>query len=462
MKYVSTRGQAPEADFQQALLTGLASDGGLYVPLYWPQFSAHEIAAMAGLAYPDLALRIMQPLVGGAITTPALKMMIGDAYAGFDHAAVTPLRQLDHNAWLLELFHGPTLAFKDVALQLVGRLFDHVLEKRGARACILTATSGDTGSAAIHAIKGSAAADIFVLHPKGRTSEIQRRQMTTVLAPNVHNIAIEGTFDDCQNLVKAMFNHADFRARMNLSGMNSINWARIMPQIVYYFHAALALGGGARAVNFSVPTGNFGDIYAGYAAKRMGLPINRLLIATNSNDILTRTLETGTYSLGKVQATVSPSMDIQVSSNFERLLYEAIGRSGAAPYLQNLAQSGSFTLPHGAHDYITGQFSACRADETATLNEIRRTYHETGMLIDPHTAVGRVASRLYPEDAQIPMVVLATAHPAKFPEAVEEATGVRPSLPARYDDLLTLPERCTTLPDDLAEVEAFIESRRQA
>lgn len=461
MKYVSTRGQAPEADFEQVLLTGLASDGGLYVPKYWPHFSTHEIAMLAGLAYPDLALRIMQPLVGAAIGTPALKLMIEEAYAGFDHAAVTPLRQLDHNTWLMELFHGPTLAFKDVALQLVGRLFDHVLEKRGGRVCILTATSGDTGSAAIHAIKGNAAADIFVLHPKGRTSEIQRRQMTTVLAPNVHNLAIQGSFDDCQNLVKAMFNHSEFRARMNLSGMNSINWARILPQIVYYFHAVLALGGGARAVDFSVPTGNFGDIYAGYAAKRMGLPINRLLIATNSNDILTRTLETGTYSLAEVQATVSPSMDIQVSSNFERLLYEAVGRGSVAPYFQNLAQSGSFTLPHGAHDYITGQFSAYRANENATLNEIRRTYQETGLLIDPHTAVGRVASRLYAGEPQTPMVVLATAHPAKFPEAVEEATGIRPQLPARYHDLMTMPERYTTLPNEAAAAEAFIEAHCQ-
>ncbi len=463
MKYVSTRGQARQLDFDQALLVGLANDGGLYVPHYWPQFTTHDIQGMAGLPYGELALRIMQPLVGDAIDTTTLKRLIDASYASFDHVAVTPLVQLDHNNWLLELFHGPTLAFKDVALQLVGRLFDHVLAKRRERVNILVATSGDTGSAAIHAIKGREAANIFVLHPQGRTSEIQRRQMTTVQDTNVHNIAIKGTFDDCQTLVKAMFNHGEFRARARLSGMNSINWARVMPQIVYYFHAALSLGGGLRPLNFSVPTGNFGDIYAGYAAKRMGLPVNRLLIATNNNDILARTLATGQYTLGQVHPTLSPSMDIQVSSNFERLLFEANSRDAerVTAQMDSLPQSGSFTLSLEAHDYITRQFSAYRVDEAATLNEISLTFRETGLLIDPHTAVGRAAARLYADDPQIPMVTLATAHPAKFPDPVEKATGIRPQLPARYGDLHALPERCTTLANDLATVEAFIEAKIQ-
>jgi len=461
MKYISTRGQAAELDFDQALLAGLAEDGGLYVPEYWPQFLAHDLSAMAGLPYTDLALRVMQPLVGAAIAPDILKRLIVESYAGFDHVAVTPLVQLDHSNWLLELFHGPTLAFKDVALQLVGRLFDHVLTRSRQRVNILVATSGDTGSAAIHAIKGREAANIFVLHPRGRTSEIQRRQMTTVQDANVHNIAIEGTFDDCQNLVKAMFNHTDFRTKARLSGMNSINWARVMPQIVYYFHAVLALGGGLRPVNFSVPTGNFGDIYAGYAAKRMGLPIDRLLIATNMNDILARTLATGHYAPGAVHATLSPSMDIQVSSNFERLLFEANARDAGSVSAQmtSLAQSGSFSLLAGAHDYISGQFSACRVDEAGTLAEITRTFQETGMLIDPHTAVGRAAARRHDGDPHLPMVTLATAHPAKFPGPVQQATGMQPQLPPRYAGLLQLPERYTVLANDLFTVESFIEAK---
>ena len=463
MKYTSTRGQARPLDFTEALLAGLAEDGGLYVPHHWPQFNAYEIQAMAGLPYAALALRVMQPLVGDSIASGILKKLIDESYAGFDHAAITPLVQLDHNNWLLELFHGPTLAFKDVALQLVGRLFDTVLSQRGERVNILVATSGDTGSAAIHAIRGRDAANIFVLHPRGRTSEIQRRQMTTVLDANVHNIAIEGTFDDCQALVKAMFNHAAFRAHARLSGMNSINWARVMPQIVYYFHAALSLGGGARPLDFCVPTGNFGDVYAGYAARRMGLPVHRLLVATNENDILARTLATGKYTLGAVRPTMSPSMDIQVSSNFERLLYEACSCDAAQvqALMDSLPQSGEFTLPSAAHDYISSMFSAYRVDEAATLEEIARTYKETGMLIDPHTAVGRAAARRHMGDAAIPMVCLATAHPAKFPDAVEKATGVRPQLPPRYADLMQLPERCATLANDLSLVEAFIEAKIQ-
>ncbi|MSP42065.1 MAG: threonine synthase [Alphaproteobacteria bacterium] len=463
MKYVSTRGRARPLDFTDALLAGLAEDGGLYVPHHWPRLSAHEIQSMAGLSYASLAHRVMHPLVGDSIASGVLKKLIDESYAGFDHAAITPLVQLDHSHWLLELFHGPTLAFKDVALQLVGRLFDTVLSQRSETVNILVATSGDTGSAAIHAIRGRDTANIFVLHPRGRTSEIQRRQMTTVLDSNVHNIAIEGTFDDCQALVKAMFNHAPFRSRARLSGMNSINWARVMPQIVYYFHAALSLGGGARPLDFCVPTGNFGDVYAGYAARRMGLPVHRLLVATNENDILARTLATGKYTPGAVHPTISPSMDIQVSSNFERLLYEACSRDAAQvqALMDSLPQSGEFMLPPAAHDYISGMFSAYRVDEAATLGEIARTYKETAMLIDPHTAVGRAAARRHAGDPAIPMVCLATAHPAKFPDAVEKATGVRPQLPPRYADLRQLPERYATLANDLSQVQAFIEAKIQ-
>ena len=459
MNYISTRGQAPALDFEHAMLAGLAVDGGLYVPDQWPRFSAAEIHAMAGLSYSDLAIRIMTPLIGPAISAEAFASMVREAYAAFDHIDVTPLVQIGPQDWLLELFHGPTLAFKDVALQLVGRMFEHFLNRRGERVTILVATSGDTGSAAIHAIKGRNAADIVVLHPRGRTSDIQRRQMTTVLEPNVHNIAIEGTFDDCQALVKAMFNDPDFRSQQRLSAMNSINWARVMPQIVYYFHAALALGRFEQPIDFSVPTGNFGDIYAGYAAGRMGLPVGKLVIATNVNDILARTLDTGRYQTGPVQATLSPSMDIQVSSNFERLLFEAAGREAGQvrKAMQSLAQSGGFDLGVAAHAYMQRYFKAARIDEAATLAEIARSYAENAVLLDPHSAVGRAAARLHQRE-QIPMVTLATAHPAKFPDAVAKATGIRPKLPARYDDLTSLPEKYDMLPNDLSAVQTFIKA----
>ncbi len=458
MNYISTRGQAPALDFEHAMLAGLAADGGLYVPSEWPRFSASEIRTMAGISYSDLAVRIMTPLIGPSITPDALAQMVREAYVTFDHAAVTPLVQLGPQDWLLELFHGPTLAFKDVALQLVGRMFEHFLNRRGERVTILVATSGDTGSAAIHAIKGRKSADIVVLHPKGRTSDIQRRQMTTVLEPNVHNIAIEGTFDDCQTLVKAMFNDAAFRSQQRLSAMNSINWARVMPQIVYYFHAALSLNRADAPTGFSVPTGNFGDIYAGYAAARMGLPVSKLVIATNVNDILARTLATGRYEVGRVQPTLSPSMDIQISSNFERLLFEAMERDAdqLRPAMQSLYQSGAFNLSKPAHAYIQKHFTAFRCDEDATLQEISRTFLDTGQLIDPHTAVGRAAARAQSRDPHIPMVTLATAHPAKFPDAVAKATGKHPALPPRYDTLASLPERCATLPNDLQAVQNFI------
>ncbi len=462
MNYISTRGGGGPVDFESALLTGLASDGGLYVPESWPQFSATDLAEMARLDYAALAFRVMAPLVGDAMPGPRLQSLIDAAYASFDHKAVTPLVQLDRRNWLLELFHGPTLAFKDVALQLVGRLFDDALTRRKARVTILVATSGDTGSAAIHAIAGRAAADIFVLHPHGRTSDIQRLQMTTVTEPNVHNIAIEGTFDDCQALVKAMFNDAGFRDKARLSGMNSINWARVMPQIVYYFHAALSLGRESRPTDFSVPTGNFGDIYAGYAAKRMGLPVGQLVIATNVNDILARTLATGHYAVSEVSQTISPSMDIQISSNFERLLFDATDRDPAAVrrYMDGLTQSGAFTLSDPALRRIRQDFTACRIDEAATRDEIAQSYRETGYLMDPHSAVGRAAARQQIQpDSDTPMVTLATAHPGKFPEAVRQATGQTPPLPDRYADLRQCEERYEILPNDLQAVESFINSR---
>lgn len=461
MNYLSTRGHASAVNFEQALLGGLASDGGLFVPETWPHFSAEQISGMAGLTYPELAFTVMQPLVGGAIADDDLMRLIAESYGTFDHAAVTPLVQLDRREWLLELFHGPTLAFKDVALQLVGRLFDFVLRKRGEQVTILVATSGDTGSAAIHAIKGRDAADIFVLHPHNRTSDIQRLQMTTVLEPNVHNIAIEGTFDDCQALVKAMFNDTPFRTEARLSGMNSINWARVMPQIVYYFHTSVSLGRETRPVDFSVPTGNFGDIYAGYAAARMGLPVGKLVIATNVNDILSRTLDTGRYEVGQVAPTMSPSMDIQVSSNFERLLFEATDRDAdtVRAQMDSLAQSGAFALGDTAHGYMKRYFAACRVDENATLTEITRTFRESGQIIDPHTAVGRAAARRQFSDDDTPMVTLSTAHPAKFPEAVEKATGTRANLPPAYADLTSREERFDILPNDLKVVEDHIRAR---
>ncbi len=464
MKYVSTRGQSPELEFEEVLLAGLARDGGLYVPVEWPQLSERKIRAMAGLPYGEVALRVMKPFIGPAVPDAELERMIGEAYAGFGHKAVAPLVQIDANDWLLELFHGPTLAFKDVAMQILARLFDYVLARRGQRITVVGATSGDTGSAAIEAFRGRETSDIFILHPEGRVSEVQRRQMTTVPDANVHNIAIEGSFDDCQALVKAMFNDHAFRDEVALAGVNSINWGRVMAQIVYFFTAAVALGSPARPVSFSVPTGNFGDIFAGYAASRMGLPVARLLVATNVNDILARTLATGHYEVGRVVPTISPSMDIQVSSNFERLVYDAYGRDGAAVrrLMGNLAQSGAFTLDPLRLDAIRTLFSAARVSEEETARTIARTLAETGILVDPHTAVGLAAARAGRGDGATPMVTLATAHPAKFPDAVEKAAGVRPALPARMKDLFERRERLEVLPNDLNVVEAFIRERARA
>ncbi|MBI3711333.1 MAG: threonine synthase [Proteobacteria bacterium] len=461
MRYVSTRGHAPALAFDQALLAGLARDGGLYMPAAWPRLTAPEWKALAGRPYAEVAVRIMQPYVGRALREDDLAAMIADAYRGFTHPAVAPLKQIGANDWLLELFHGPTLAFKDYALQLVGRLFDHVLKARGQRVTIIGATSGDTGSAAIEACRDRAAIDIFILHPKGRVSEVQRRQMTTVRSPNVYNIAVDGTFDDCQDLVKAMFNDAAFRGELNLSAVNSINWARIAAQIVYYATAALALGAPARRVAFAVPTGNFGNVLAGYAASRMGLPVAGLVVGSNRNDILARLLASGEMRRQAVEPSLSPSMDIQISSNFERLLFELFGRDGArtAKTLDGFRQRGAFKLTAAQHKRLGRDFVGARANDEETVATIARIHRRTGELVDPHTAVGLNAAALRRGDPRVPMIALACAHPAKFPDAVERATGIRPALPPALADLLTRPERLTALPNDLAAVEDFVRGR---
>ncbi|MFC3208603.1 threonine synthase [Aquamicrobium soli] len=462
MQYVSTRGEAPVLGFSDTVMAGLARDGGLYVPREWPHFSATEIRAMRGLAYPDLAIRVLTPFLGGEIAAPVFERLVREAYATFRHPAVCPLVQLDTGRFVLELFHGPTLAFKDVAMQLLARLMDHVLAERGERATIVGATSGDTGGAAIDAFAGRERTDIFILFPHGKVSPVQQRQMTTSRAANVHALAVEGNFDDCQGLVKGMFNNHAFRDRVALSGVNSINWARIMAQIVYYFSSALSLGGPDRPVSFTVPTGNFGDIFAGYAAKKMGLPIERLVIATNDNDILARTLADGEYRTRGVVETTSPSMDIQVSSNFERLLFEASGRNPAQVrrYMDGLKQGGAFTIEAGELDRIRSEFDAGRATMDETAATIRSTLSAGGYLLDPHTATAvHVAAG---QAGGTPMVLLGTAHPAKFPAAVEAASGVRPALPAWLGGLMSAEERFTVLPSDLKMLEDYVSRHTRA
>ncbi|MCP5150582.1 MAG: threonine synthase [Ectothiorhodospiraceae bacterium] len=462
MRYVSTRGRAPVLDFEGVLLAGLATDGGLYVPQAWPRIAHDEIAALRGRPYAEVAHAILSRFTGDAIDDDVLRGIVEEAYGRFGHPAVAPLTQIDSAEWLLELFHGPTLAFKDVAMQVLGRLYDHVLERRDSRVTVIGATSGDTGSAAIEAIQGRERASIFILHPHGRVSEVQRRQMTTVHGANVHNLAIEGTFDDCQALLKAMFNDAAFRDEVRISGVNSINWARIVPQVVYYFTAAVSLGAPEVAVSFCVPSGNFGDVFAGYVAHRMGLPVERLVVASNSNDILTRVLNTGEHRLTSVAPTMSPSMDIQVSSNFERLLFEMHDRDGARvdALMRQLATERAFDLDPAALASLHGLFAAGRCDEEETLATIASVHRETGLVIDPHTAVGvHVARRLRGRRAS-PMVTLSTAHPAKFPDAVERAIGTRPALPPRLADLLTREERYTVLPNDLGAVMAHVRAHK--
>ncbi len=463
MEYLSTRGEAPVLGFSDALLAGLARDGGLYLPREFPQFSAGDIRALRGKSYAEVAIHVLTPFVAGDINQADFERMVHEAYGTFRHEAVCPLVQTRHNEFILELFHGPTLAFKDVAMQLLARLMDHILTQRNERATIVGATSGDTGGAAIEAFANRDRTDIFILFPHKRVSPVQQRQMTTSAASNVHALAIEGNFDDCQSLVKGMFNDLNFRDSLSLSGVNSINWARIMPQIVYYFTAALSLGSPDRAVSFTVPTGNFGDIFAGYVAKRMGLPIDRLVIATNDNDILTRTIETGKYETRGVLHTTSPSMDIQVSSNFERLLFEAHGRDAAAVrrLMDSLKQSGSFTISDTSLAKIRAEFDAGRSNKSETANTIKDVLEQSGYLLDPHSAIGLKVAR-EKMTSETASVVLATAHPAKFPDAVQEASDIHPDLPLWLGDLMQRKEQYTVLPNGLKNVEEYVSRHSRA
>ena len=464
MRYISTRGGGAPLDFVEVMLSGLARDGGLYVPESWPKLSAATIAGFAGKSYAEVAVEVLKPFVGDSIPEADLARMAREAYGTFRHPATAPLVQLDSNLFVLELFHGPTLAFKDLAMQLVARLMDYVLIKRNERTTIVVATSGDTGGAAVDAFRGRSQVDVIALYPHGRISEVQRRMMTTAPDNNVHALAIEGTFDDCQALVKAMFNHHAFRDRVRLSGVNSINWARIVAQTVYYFTAAVALGAPHRKIAFTVPTGNFGDVYAGYVASKMGLPIDRLVVATNVNDILARTFATGDYETRGVTATSSPSMDIQVSSNFERLLFETCKRDSAqvSALMGSLAQSGRFTVPGAALTEMRALLTADRADEQETAATIRTWLKEAGYTADPHTAVALAVAEKETRDPSIPMVVLSTAHPAKFPDAVEAACGVNPGLPDWLSDLPKKAERISVLPADQGQVEKFVSNASRA
>lgn len=452
MRYVSTRGTAPTLGFSDVVLAGLASDGGLYVPADFP-----ELEGGLPSAYSTLATSVIKPYVDPDISESTLASLVEDAYSTFRHPEVAPLRELEYGHHIMELFHGPTLAFKDVALQLLGRLFDHILTLRGERVMIVGATSGDTGSAAIDGVSRCSNVDMVILYPHGRVSDVQRRQMTTVQADNVHAVAVDGTFDDCQDLVKAMFNHAEFRVAHNLSAVNSINWARVMAQIVYYVHAARRF---PSPIDVCVPTGNFGNVLSGWIARQMGAPIRRLVVASNSNDILTRFFESHTMSISGVNPTLSPSMDIQVSSNFERLLFEMNDRDGGltSAQLERFRARGSLSVEPDQHArWIEPVFRAGRCDDATTLETIAQVHGETGILIDPHTAVGVSVARMH-KDPSVPMVTLATAHPAKFPDAVERATGMRPALPEHLADLLDRPERILRLPNDLSAVESFVAS----
>lgn len=461
MRYQSTRGTAPELDFREVTLAGLASDGGLYIPVEWPRFTADQIADMAGLTYVETAVRVMAPFVAGSLTEDELRDLCTRAYGRFSHDAVTPLVQLDHRHFLLELFHGPTLAFKDVALQLLGLLFEKFLTGTDRHLTIVGATSGDTGSAAIDAVAGREGIDIFMLHPKGRVSDVQRRQMTTVLAPNVHNIAIEGSFDDAQALVKAMFNDADFSGRFHVTAVNSINWARLMAQVVYYFYAAVRLGAPAREVAFSVPTGNFGDVFAGYVAAKMGLPVAKLIVATNVNDILHRALSSGDYSAGTVTPTAAPSMDIQVSSNFERLLFDLAGRDGPALAAQmaGFESTKAMRLTNAQQQGAASLFASDRIEADDMSRAMAWAHARANEILDPHTAIGLAAAQRVALPPHVPIVTLATAHPAKFDDAVERATGIRPTLPARVGDLFDREERYDVLPATFEAITGYVAER---
>jgi threonine synthase len=460
MRYISTRGTAPILSFEEAMLSGLARDGGLYVPETIPTLEADTIGAMEGQSYEDIAYTVMRPFVGDNFSDDEFRACIERAYAGFGHAARAPLVQLDQGHFLLELFHGPTLAFKDFAMQLIGQLFQTALARRGDRVTIVGATSGDTGSAAIEAFRGLDNVDVFILYPHGRVSEVQRRQMTTPVESNVHALALDGDFDDCQARLKDMFNDFDFRDGVGLAGVNSINWARVLAQVVYYFSSAVALGAPLRKISFTVPTGNFGDIFAGYIAKRLGLPIDKLVVATNQNDILHRCLSGQGYHKGQTIPSISPSMDIQVSSNFERALFDAYGRDGAAvAQLMDELKAGGFDVSQGAMQALQETYASGRVSEAETSAEITQTLGTTGELLCPHSAVGVTVAK----DQRVvgtPMVTLATAHPAKFPDAVEAATGIRPPLPPRMADLYVRPERLTRVPNDLGALMTHIKENR--
>ncbi|MTH65368.1 threonine synthase [Paracoccus shanxieyensis] len=462
MRYVSTRGRAEVLDFAAAMMTGLARDGGLYLPETIPTFSADDIAAFEGLSYEEVALRVVTPFVGDSFTQDELKGAISRAYAGFDHVARAPMVQLAPGHFLLELFHGPTLAFKDFAMQLIGQLFQLALAKSGQRVAILGATSGDTGSAAIEAFRGLSNVDVFIMYPHGRVSEVQRRQMSTPADANVHALAVDGTFDDCQARLKDLFNDHDFRDGVGLAGVNSINWARVLAQIVYYFTAAVSVGGPLRQVDFTVPTGNFGDIFAGSIAKAMGLPVGKLVVATNQNDILHRALSTGEYRVGTVEPSISPSMDIQVSSNFERALWLAYGQDGAAvTQLMDELKSGGFSISQGALEALRETFVSGRVSEAETAQTIATIHAETAEVICPHTAVAVKIAREHQRPG-VPMISLSTAHPAKFPDAVEAAIGIRPALPAHMADLFDKPERITRVENDPEKIKSLILERRTA
>ncbi len=458
MDYISTRGTAPALSFEQVTLAGLAGDGGLYVPSEWPRLSEAEIADLAGLSYVDTAVRVMAPVVGDALSEDELRAHCEAAYGRFSHAAVTPLKQLDERHWLLELFHGPTLAFKDVALQLLGQLFETFLARQDRHLTIVGATSGDTGSAAIHALAGREKLDIFMLHPDGRLSDVQRRKMTTVQAPNVHNIAIDGSFDDAQAMVKRMFADSDVTGRFAISAVNSINWARLCAQIVYYFYAGVRLGAPERRIAFSVPTGNFGDVFAGYVAAQMGLPVERLIVATNVNDILHRALSAGDYSTGTVTPTAAPSMDIQVSSNFERLLFDLSGRDGGAiaAMMASFEAERKLSIPADMLTSAKRLFSSASIDAEDMSLALRWASEEAHEIIDPHSAIGLAAARASELDPKVPVVTLATAHPAKFQDAVERATGQRPALPLRVGDLFDREENYRQLPGTYDAVRDYV------
>ncbi|WP_299738391.1 threonine synthase [uncultured Roseobacter sp.] len=459
MRYISTRGTAPVLNFEEAMLTGLARDGGLYVPETIPQMTAAEISRLEGLSYEAIAYRVMRPFVGDVFTDDEFEGIIDRAYAGFGHAARAPLVQLDQGHFLLELFHGPTLAFKDFAMQLIGQMFQTALGRKGERVTIVGATSGDTGSAAIEAFRGLDNVDVFILYPHGRISEVQRRQMTTPTESNVHALAMDGDFDDCQARLKDMFNDFDFRDEVKLAGVNSINWGRVLAQVVYYFSAAVSLGAPHRPVSFTVPTGNFGDIFAGYIAKRMGLPIDKLVVATNQNDILDRCLKGQGYHKGETVPSISPSMDIQVSSNFERALFDAYDREGPAiVQLMDELKAGGFEVSQGAMQVLQSHYVSGRATEDETMATIAAALKTTGELLCPHTAVGvKVADET--RETGTPMITLATAHPAKFPDAVEQASGQHPPLPPRMADLYERAERVSRVPNDLAALTAHIKGQ---